>query len=269
MNHLGNKITLTEGKALSGKKVLVTRPKEKAGVFAELLRSAGAEVIEFPAIRITEPASWVEFDNVLNEIDTFGVIAFTSGNAVSYFMQRFPVEKRNILQSKKIFAVGTKTKEAANQFNLKAEVITSGFTGKELGTELIKRVGKGQRILFPHGNKGRFGFLGVLQRAGYRVTDIVVYRNTGPEENEVEKFKSRLQENEIDIYTFFSPSSIKNVLEILPRNIPEKSVIAVIGPTTASAAKKSGLKVDIEAPQATSEDLARAIIAFFDEPRKK
>jgi uroporphyrinogen III methyltransferase / synthase len=269
MNHPVNKIPGSEKKQLSGKKILITRSKEKAGEFADLLRSAGAEVLLFPAFRITGPDSWTECDRAIDEINGFGTLAFTSGNAVSYFMQRFPEEKRNILQSKKIFAVGAKTNEAANQFNLNAEVITSDYTGKELGTELIKRVTRDQKILFPHGNKGRFEFLEVLGCAGYRVTDIIVYRNTGPGENEVEKFKSVLQENEIDVYTFFSPSSVKNVVEILSCEIPEKSVIAVIGPTTAKAARESGLKVDIVAPRATAEDLAKAIIDYYDKPGKK
>ena len=248
---------------LAGKTILVTRPKEQAVEFVALLQAAGATVVEFPAIRITDPPSWAAYDSVVQKIEDFEVIAFTSSNAVRYFMKRMPEEKNKNLRSKKIFAVGTKTKKVSNQFNLNAEVITSVFRGKELGREIMKQIGKGEKILFPHGNKGRFELTKVLRDSGYDVTDLIVYQNSSPDKNDIDKFRTELSGKFIDVYTFFSPSSIKNFLDVFPEEIPGKAVVAVIGPTTAAAAMKLGLTVHIEAPKSTSEDLAYAIGGYF------
>ena len=263
MNQVRKEISDPVKKHLLGKTVLVTRPAEQAGEFVALLQSAGAGVIEFPAIRIIDPPSWIEYDRALQNIENFTVIVFTSANAVKYFMKRFPEGKIKILHLKKIFAVGTKTKEAINQFNLNAEVITQAFTGEALGLEMMNKIGRDDKVLFPRGNKGRFELLEVLRSSRFEVTDITVYQNTGPDEKDIEKFSMELAGKFIDVYTFFSPSSVRNLLNVLPEGIPDKAAVAVIGPTTATAAREIGLKVHIEAPRSTSEDLAEAIINYF------
>ena len=106
MNSVKNEISDKAGKQLTGITILVTRPKEQANEFITLLESAGGTVIEFPAIRITDPISWEACDAALTGLENFGVIAFTSSNAARYFIKRLPEDKMKILQSKKIFAVG-------------------------------------------------------------------------------------------------------------------------------------------------------------------
>src|SRR5512143_1188751 len=54
-----------ETKPLFGKRVVVTRSRDQASVFAEMLINAGATPIEFPSIDVVPPASWEELDAAL------------------------------------------------------------------------------------------------------------------------------------------------------------------------------------------------------------
>lgn len=54
-------------KPLSGRVVLVTRTREQAGAFAELLEAAGARVMLVPTIAIEPPDSWGPLDAALGE----------------------------------------------------------------------------------------------------------------------------------------------------------------------------------------------------------
>ena len=47
---------------MTGRVVLVTRAREQAGAFAELLEAAGARVLLVPTIAIEPPDSWDPLD---------------------------------------------------------------------------------------------------------------------------------------------------------------------------------------------------------------
>ena len=85
---LREKLNWYESKPLFGKRVVVTRSRDQASVFAELLIDRGATTIEFPAIDVVPPSSWEELDRAIAEIETFHWIIFTSANAISFFMKR-------------------------------------------------------------------------------------------------------------------------------------------------------------------------------------
>ena len=57
-------------KPLLGKKILITRPRERASRFAALLREDGAEPVEVPTIQIVPPDSWEPLDRAVTAIHT-------------------------------------------------------------------------------------------------------------------------------------------------------------------------------------------------------
>jgi uroporphyrinogen III methyltransferase/synthase len=76
-------MTSEEGGALAGRRVVITRAKEQAGIFADLLRSHGAEVIEFPTIVIQPPESFEPLDEAIGRLTDYDWVIFTSVNGVS------------------------------------------------------------------------------------------------------------------------------------------------------------------------------------------
>ena len=71
---------------------------------------------------------------------------------------------------------------------------------------------------------------------------------------------ARLRAGEVDIVTFASPSAVRNLLKMLgDASLLEKPLIACIGPVTARAARRAGLRVDVEASEHTVEGLLAAL----------
>jgi uroporphyrinogen III methyltransferase/synthase len=71
----------------------------------------------------------------------------------------------------------------------------------------------------------------------------------------------------VDAVTFTSGSTVENLLAALadeegPRLL-SKTCVAVIGPVTASVARARGIDVSVEAPRASVEALADALVAHF------
>ena len=96
---------------LSGKTIVVTRRKEQAKEFSELLEQQGAAVILFPAVEIAEPSSWNECDTALERLSEYSGIIFTSTNAAEYFFRRGTERRKSDRVSCRLYAVGDKTKE--------------------------------------------------------------------------------------------------------------------------------------------------------------
>ena len=97
-----------------------------------------------------------------------------------------------------------------------------------------------------------------LSRIGYNVKQIVVYENVirVPEENEWKWLK----EGKVDLYTFTSPSTVHNFMELF--GLPDGPV-ATIGPITRNAAEKAGINVAISPSEYTMDGLLEEIVQYF------
>ena len=105
-----------DARPLFGKRILVTRPREQAGEFVDLLEALGAEPIEAPMIRIVPPDDYgAARRGVRRTSSEFDWIVFTSANAVDAFMARLlasPLDVR-ALNGVKLCAVGAGDRRAA------------------------------------------------------------------------------------------------------------------------------------------------------------
>ena len=126
---LREKLNWYESKPLFGKRVVVTRSRDQASVFAEMLIDRGATTIEFPTIDVVPPSSWDELDSAIQAIETYHWIIFTSANAVKYFMERLRSLGKDLrmLKGVNICMVGPKTAESLEQYGLRADLIPTEF----------------------------------------------------------------------------------------------------------------------------------------------
>jgi uroporphyrinogen III methyltransferase/synthase len=105
----------------------------------------------------------------------------------------------------------------------------------------------GRKFLFPRGNLSDEEFIESARRKGIDIDDVVVYRTIKPNlgEDLKQEVKSMLESGEIGVVAFFSPSSVRNFVEIFGDALLQGQRIAVIGGTTLKACEELGLKVDI------------------------
>jgi uroporphyrinogen-III synthase len=135
-----------------------------------------------------------------------------------------------------------------------AENLAQSFYGQNIS---------GKHFLFPKSNIACDVLPKELRSLGALVDEIVTYKTVIPEPENLEQIRALLKDGKIDIITFFSPSSVRNFLEMIDAETLQRVFIAVIGPTTAEAAKEAGLEVNLVAKQQTAESLVQGIEEYL------
>ncbi len=260
-----------ENKPMFGQRILITREYTKD---YEPLEDLGAEIFEFPTIEIAPPESYRELDESIDKIETYNWIIFTSANGFKYFMQRLLEKQRDIrdLKGINICAIGTKTADSIINYGIKVDMIPEEFNAEGLIKTFIKGQGskvkgqelKGIKILLPRAEVAREIFPEKAREVGGEIDTPAAYRAIKPEKHG-KRLKRFLKEGRISIATFTSAATFNNFVDIMGEDAIEilKDVtICVIGPVTAKAIEKAGLKVSIMPKEATIKAMVDEIISW-------
>jgi uroporphyrinogen III methyltransferase/synthase len=265
---LREKLNWYEAKPLFGKRIVVTRSRDQASVFAEMLIDRGASPIEFPSIDVVPPASWAELDTALDTVETYQWVIFTSANAVRFFFERLRSRGTDlrILKGVNICAVGPKTAEALEQHGLKADLIPTEFKAEGVLAALGGVQVKGRRFLIPRAKVARELIPEKLRELGAEVTVATAYENVRPAAD-VERVKKLFAEKKIAAVTFTSSSTVHNFVEMLGqkeyKSLINGVTVACIGPVTAKTAEEYGMKIDVMPKEYTIPALVEAMVEFF------
>ncbi len=254
-----------EKKPLFGQRVLITREYTDAYLPLEDL---GAEVVEFPTIRVVPPEDTAPLDRAIEGISGYHWLVFTSGNGVRFFFKRFFELERDIrdLYGIKICAIGEKTASSLKEYGLKVDLIPEEFRAEGLVNAFSKLGGlAGKRILLPAAEKIRDVFPGMVREAGGEIDTPVTYRAVKPESHgkRIERF---LREGRITVATFTSGATFKNFCEMIGegyRELLRDVKIAAIGPVTEKTIREAGFEVHIMPEKATIKDMVDSIINHF------
>ncbi len=260
-----------EKKPLFGQRVLVTRQHT---VGFEPLEDLGAELIEFRTIDILPPDDWTELDRAIEKIDSYDWLIFTSVNGVKFFFQRLMDKDRDIrdLKGVRICAVGSKTKAAINKFGIRVDLVPEKFNAEGLIESFMKEHSektsenslKGIKILLPRAEIAREVFPQKVRELGGEIDVFTAYKIVKPEVYG-KRLKRFLKQGKISVATFTSAATFNNYMDIMgddAKGLLKDVAITVIGPVTAKAVEKAGLKVSIMPKKATVEAMVEEIIKW-------
>jgi uroporphyrinogen III methyltransferase/synthase len=231
-----------------------------------MLEFRGASVVSLPTIEIADPDSWDECDAAIWKVAEYDSVCFTSKNAVEKFVQRIRLirpQALNTLATRNLYAAGEKTKSTLEANGFSVQPIPQKYSAENLAHSFYGQNITGRYFLFPKSNIARDVIPKELRSLGAIVDEIVTYKTIIPESENLEHIHAFLKNGKIDIVIFFSPSSVRNFTEMIGAETLQHILIAVIGPTTAEAVKKAGLKVNILAKQQTVESLIHGIEDHF------
>jgi uroporphyrinogen-III synthase len=258
-----------DSKSLAGKRILVTRAPEQAQELIAALEELGASVSLLPMIAFAPPESWQKLDKQLGRLDLFDAIVFLSKNAVRYIFDRcaqLGIKCEMLAGSNRfIAAVGPATARALGEKGIRVNYVAQKGTAEalvqELGTSLA-----GRRVLLPRSDRGDERAPRALREAGADVTEVIAYRTieSGKPDPEV---IAGIDRNEFDAIIFASPSAFQNFRSAvgateIERLSPRIDFVA-IGPTTARAIRDAGVRVAVQAEDASATGLARAIVDHY------
>ena len=256
--NLREKIQWFDNKILFGKKILVTRTREQASKFTKKLEQLGADVIEFPTIKIAPPSdNFYSLDAAIKNLRSFDWIVFTSTNGVEKFFERlknFNFDARIFAESK-VAVIGSATAEKLSNFGIIADLIPAEFRAESLIDALKDKV-DGKNILIARAEVAREILPRELEKFGAKVTVAAAYK-TEPAEN------STAIES-VDLITFTSSSTVENFVAAVGKDFLTQTKTAAIGPITAETLKKFGIDADIVAEEFTIAGLVEAIKNFYE-----
>lgn len=227
------------------KRVLVTRAAEDAPALARLIAEQGLRPVVVPLVsrvwaiealaalgRAVPHADWI--------VATSPVVAEIVGVAAP---QAWPAARWA--------AVGPKTGKRAAELGFRVGVTTAGT-----GADLVAGMGdvSGKILVVPRGDLADPGLEASLTARGAIVHAIKAYENQLPPDA-ASRLTAALP---VDATALLSASAATRLAELVTdRTLLGR--IAVIGPSTAAAARAAGLLVHGEAPAHTAEDLARLV----------
>ena len=260
--NLREKLNWFDNKILFGKKFLNTRARSQASTLTKKLESLGAEVIEFPTIKITAPTdNFRSLDAAINNLRGYDWIIFTSANGVEKFFERlktFRLDAR-ALSNAKVAVIGSSTAETLSKFGIIADLIPKEFRAESLIDALQDDVSD-KNILIVRAEVARDVLPRELEKFGAKVTLAAAYKTVSAVEN-VDKIKSQL--DSFDFVTFTSSSTVENFVKALGVESLKKVKAAAIGPITAQTLKNYGVDAKIIAETFTINGLVEVLKKFY------
>ncbi len=287
---LRDKLKWFDRRPLWGKRIVVTRSRQQASVLAGELRDLGADVVEFPTIKIEPISDMSCLDDAIERIATFDWIIFTSVNASELFFERLWESGHDArkLGSVRIAAIGKATEANLRSFGVRPDLIPQRYLSEGL-VEAFKRPvedttgvedttesrgfekAEGKKILIPGSEIAREHITLELRKMGAEVERISIYRNVTPE-YQVEDLDAIFGAGH-DLVTFTSSSTVSNLVSILEAHQRRKYIGKIqgvsIGPVTSAEADRLKVAVTVEAEEHTIAGLVDAILKFFGRKEKQ
>ena len=250
---LGDALCWFERQPLHGKRVLVTRPKGRAGTLAGKLRSLGADVTEYPCIETAPIWPCPDMEAALEGIGRYEWLALTSPAGVDALWHGLRAMGRDAraMGGVKLAAAGPGTAKALAACGLAADLVPPVYDGTHLGHALAG-VARG-RVLLLRAEVCSPELPEILGRAGIAYDDIPVYR-TRYGGSRSQALRAAL--GGFDFITFTSASTVKGLLAAVGEDADFSRVTGLcIGEQTAAEARRHGIPVRV-AGQATIDALA-------------
>nr|ANA08067.1 putative tetrapyrrole (corrin/porphyrin) methylase [uncultured bacterium 5G4] len=264
---LRDQLSWFEGRPLFGKRILVTRSRHQASALADLLRREGATPIEMPTIELAAVASDTQLEAMAQRLEArdYAWCLLTSTNAVEWlfaYLERTGRDARAFAGCR-IGVLGTATGETLRRYGLRADLTATEFSSDGLRQAMPEDL-HGARILLPRGEGGNPTLVTGLQSRGATVDEVTLYDSRPPAQPDEEAL-SLLRDRRIDLATFASSSSVRNLKALLGDDFSllQDVTIACIGPMTAATARELGLAVSVEPPVHTIPALVDALKTYL------
>jgi uroporphyrinogen III methyltransferase/synthase len=256
--NLRRELNWFETRPLFGRRLLVTRSRERASRLSAALTELGAEVWERPTIATEAVANASTMENIFKTLSDRHGLVFTSPGGADFFLKALFDSGRDAraLANLKIAVIGSGTAEALAPFGLKPDLSAEKSVAEGL-LESLKQTGvKGQKIILARASEARDILPRGLAEAGAEVEDLPVYRTVNP------PWSDPLPDTP-DLVTLTSSSTAAGLAAIVPPEERRNFKAASIGPITSQTARKLGFQVVAEAKRADLESLIAAVREYF------
>jgi len=203
-----------------------------------------------------------EFRQARVNILDYSAVIFTSRQAVDHFFRIAKEVRANIPEDMKYFCISESTAYyLQNYVQYRKRKI---FHGKQSFADLMEVIKKHKdnKFLFPCSEIHKQDIPEALTKEGIQFEKAIIYRTLACD-------LSKIDISSYDMLVFFSPSGIKSLYKNFPDFEQGEQAIATFGKTTAEAAKKAGLKIQVNAPSPQAPSMSMAIEQYVKDSNKR
>jgi uroporphyrinogen III methyltransferase/synthase len=243
-------------------KVVITRSRKGNDELARSLKALDFEPIPIDTIEFLPPDDWSSVDSALERLGEFDWLLLTSPTGAEFFAQRMRTLSLPLPWGGKpeVAAVGEKTGAALQSKGVKVGFVPTEYLTRALAEQLPK--GRGKRTLILRADIGDPEAIATLEREGFEVTDLTVYRTSSVAADEEEAIPTSVRD--ADAIVFASPSAVEAFMKRLDTDAAasalKKRLLAVcIGPVTAKAARERGFERIVTPKTHTIESVVREL----------
>ena len=245
------------------KTILVSQPKpetEKSPYF-DLSDNCKVKVDFRPFIHV-EGIESKEFRQQRINIQDYGAVIFTSRNAVDHFFRIAEEVRYSVPDDLKYFCISESTAYYLQKYVVyrKRKI----FHGRQTMADLIPLIKKhkDESFLLPCSDILKKDIPDTLEKNEIEFDKAMLYRTVCSDLSDLENVN-------YDVLVFFSPAGIASLYENFPNFKQNDTRIAVFGATTAKAAEKAGLEINIAAPKPEAPSMTMALEQYIKKQNKK
>jgi uroporphyrinogen III methyltransferase/synthase len=255
-----------EKRPLFGQTVLVTRPLDQADDLSRPLAELGANILLQPAIEIKPLLLSDNASRVLDLLERFHWLVFSSANGVRCFFDRLldplvqPPRDVRALGKINIAAIGPGTAEELSRYHVKADIIPDEYRAESLAQSLSNSAA-GKRFLLIRASRGREILAEELAKAGALVEQLVVYESLDVEKSDP-TIAAKMSAGQIHWTTVTSSAIARSLVNLFGDSL-HKTNLASISPITSATLRELGFKPAAEAKEYTMAGVVEAVTCNF------
>lgn len=265
----------TAANLVGGPRVLNTRAAHQSVGLSTLLRAAGFEPIEAPAIRVVPGWSNSRIAEVAAGLRAghYGWAVLPSPNVVDCLVQALaPYGGAALLHSARLLG-GTGTAQRLIRHGLEPALTLARFSAEAALAalrELAPGPVEGSIVLLPRAVDGRDALAIGLRSRGTAIEEVMLYRTEPAAPATLLPVAGMLARDALAAVTLTSPSSVRGLVDGLravgcqPTELLPRVPLVCIGGTTAGAVRSSGLPVAAVADETSLASLVEAVRSVVD-----
>jgi uroporphyrinogen-III synthase len=238
-------------------RVLLTAATPAMQALGARLRQRGLDVLEVPAVNVAPPEDPGPLAKAVASLATYDWLAFTSANAVRAVAGQLTALGSALPGGLRVAALGPSTARAFEETfpGRGVDVQPAAAHHAEALADALVQAGDlgGRRVLLPLSDRARDTLARRLREAGALPETVIAYRTVVGVSEAVAVAPTS------DLAVFASPSAVEGFLA-MAGDAAAGMAAAVIGPTTAVAAREAGLEVVAVANPSTVEGLEDTIL---------
>jgi uroporphyrinogen III methyltransferase/synthase len=260
-----------EKRPLFGRRIVVTRHRERAGELTGRLESLGASVLELPLVRVSPVVDKDLWAEVFPELGSYDWLVFTSANGVRYFFEAFFTVFPDLraLGVMRIACVGEATAAAVRALHLEVELTPEKAVAEELARLLVETGSlDSAKVLVVTGNQNRDVLVKALEDARAIVDCFPAYK-TEQADLADEPVAQDFREHGADAVLFTSSSGVRSyaaqTASLQFFDSAKRPLLGSIGPITSDALRAAKLPVDFEAKTSSLDSLVDAVVTTLNQ----